>query len=110
MSNNIFKQLETAARKDFTDPKWLSRTRTQILAYAKLHPVRKRRFFSTRWFHLVPAMLILAIIMVTESIESAFVVGIRHRADFEVTRTAKRLHEVTELAIRKETRVEVTAQ
>ncbi len=136
MKQDLFKQLEVISKTDIADPQWLSRTRTRVLAYAKLHPLRAKRFkLFPSWLHMAPAILMLAVmilvsaggvtlasegsipgdllypwkISVVESLQSAFVSGTQERAEFEIARTSKRLQEVTELAVRKVQDTQITS-
>lgn len=121
----FLKKLSLLGKRDWGGPAWFARTRRQLMAYAFSHPpVITARMRWWMLFRTVPALVALALIVVTsgvtfaaqeslpgdllyswkvgvESVESVFIVGARSQAHFEVARTAKRLHEVAELAVRK---------
>lgn len=126
--SDIFKQLKKVSQVDIVDQTWIARNKRELLGYMRLHPLV--RTASTpllrRFFRMVPSVAFLsAILLLTtggmsvaaqgsipgdllypvkirvENIESAFVFGTQNRAQFEVSRTTKRLEEVTELAIHK---------
>lgn len=133
---DIFKQLEQARTTDIVDRRWLAQNRVNLMAYIRSHtPVQKapRAWFARSWLRMAPAVAFVAVILMVsaggislaaqnsipgdflyswkvgvENVESAFVVGTQNRVDFEVHRTAKRLKEVTELAVKKDVADEVT--
>ena len=135
MNDGIFKKLERIAKTDIADSGWLSKTRQLLLAYIHTHPIAPKST-GIRWYYMLrfaPGFAIITLIILTsgitlaaqasipgellypwkvgvESIESAFVVGAQNRAEFEVERTVKRLHEVTELAVRKEINPDVVSE
>lgn len=138
MSEDVFKKMEQLAKRDIVDARWLLRGRREVTAYMAVHPkVRMSRtsVFSRYLFRAVPAFGLVALLLiitggvswasqgsipgdflypwkigVVESLESAFVVGAQSQAQFEVTKTTRRLQEVTDLAIRKETDTKVTSE
>lgn len=132
MKEDIIKKLQRLADRDFTDAAWLARTKHLLLAYMSAHPHQPRAslasWLSSRIFvRAATVMAVFALMLVgvagvtfasqesipgdalyswkvsVENIQSVFLVSTQNRAEFEVQRTTKRLKEVTELAVRKET-------
>ena len=139
MSEDIFKKLEQLARRDIVDERWFARNRRYIMSYVARHPRAKATrisIFARYMFRTVPAVAFVTLIFmvsaggvtlaaqnsipgdflyswkigVVESIESVFVVGAQSQAQFEVAKTTRRLQEVTDLAIRKETNTKITSE
>ena len=134
MKQDIFEQFKILAKSDIADPAWVQATRKKLMAYVSLHSKTKSRLTWFRYaFHMTPAILAVIVIFATtgvslaaqstipgdalypwkiavESIESVLIVGVQERAKFEVVRTTKRLQEVAELSVRKESDQKIVAE
>ncbi|MEK7582884.1 MAG: DUF5667 domain-containing protein [Patescibacteria group bacterium] len=130
MKPDIFQQLEKLSRHNPVRKEWQASTKRILVAYMDAHP-KMRRASGISWYYSkffiktasVLAVVVLMAVGVTgvtlaaqtsipgdalyawkvgvENFESVFIVGTQSRVEFEVERTTKRLHEVTELAVRK---------
>ena len=129
MKQDIFQQFETLLKHDIASHVWIVRTKARLTAYMGSY---RRSPLKRLFWRAVPAFMIVVTICLSatgvtlasqesipgdflypwkmgfENVESAFVVGIQSRAVFEVHRTATRLKEVTELAVRKPNDVKIT--